>query len=209
MLRTQFAVPKFGKPAFAGEWERALLIQPGRFVARTEAARYLWNRTEVACEVFFGAASYGLRRCGEPSDLIDFVTFMAAALAESANGVEFFAAVSDGLELPLGQHFSVAQVGAEGAWNSVGPFDIHDPVAGLADFESLWGDLCRSKVGLEEIHDKALEFAFDDGDGTTHWLALPVSTSGTLSRDLLRSALTAFHDGAVADLLGGSDHRRG
>jgi hypothetical protein len=72
----------------------------------------------------------------------------------------------------------------------VGPFRIDDPVAALADFEAMWQKLADSAVGRDHEHDKALEFGYANGDGSTHWIALPVSDhSKRLDREMVAAAL--------------------
>ena len=94
------------------------------------------------------------------------------------------------LGIPLARDFRFAEVGAEGAWNSVGPFRIDDPAAALAGFEEMWQELTNAAVGRDLEHDKALEFSYANGDGSTHWIALPVSDQHKrLDRGMVAAAL--------------------
>lgn len=133
---------------------------------------------DVACEAFFGEAFFGVRFVGP--DPATSVTSFAHALA----GPDFFPAVVRDLGLPLAQRFTYAEVGAEGAWRSVGAFRIADPA------HPDWAVLMGSPVWHDTRHNKALEFSFDNGDGTTHWFALPLGRELTRTRvaEVLRQA---------------------
>jgi hypothetical protein len=102
--------------------------------------------------------------------------------------------VADTLHVPLGRAFRYAEIGAEGAWNSVGAFRIDDPGNAFEGFDELWRDVSQSAVGRDTTHQKALEFSYDNGrgDGTSHWFALPVSSGQALDRSMVKSALQRF-----------------
>lgn len=196
------APPQFGKLAVDGEWERAVTFQPGEYTEEAQAAEFLAGGSEVACEAFFGAAFFGVRRRGATGELSRFVALFARAVASSGDGAELLRAMATA-RVPLGRDFRFAEIGAEGAWNSVGPFRLDDPAAALADFDATWLALEHSNVGREAAHHKAVEFSFDNGDGTTHWFALPVSHARRLDRTRLAEALAAGtavarHDGGDA-----------
>jgi hypothetical protein len=182
--------PGFGKVAVNGAWEQAVSFRPGEFLGSEEILAFLSGGEEVACEAFFGAAFVGVRRTGPPEELARFVADFARLVAWASTGADFFRALEVDLEVPLARDFQYSEVGAEGAWNSVGPFRIDDPVAALADFEAMWQKLADSAVGQDHEHDKALEFSYANGDGSTHWIALPVSHhSKQLDRGMVAAAL--------------------
>jgi hypothetical protein len=177
--------PTFGKVAVGGRWEDALVLQAGELNAAVDLVRHLGGAEEVACEAFFGTAFFGVRNHGP--DVAQFVRAFAAAMDPAADGAAFFTRVRD-LGVALETQFAFAELGAEGAWNSVGPFRIQDPCG--ADLDVLWQHLTASPVGRDTTHDKALEFTF--AGGLSHWFALPVSDAGVLSRHLVEDALRSF-----------------
>lgn len=176
--------PTMGKVAVGGRWEQALVFRPSQLSTK-QLEDQLGASEEVACEAFFGSAFFGMRVHGP--DPARFVKAFADAMGGAADGPEFFTAV-EGLGAALETGFGFAEVGAEGAWNTVGPFRIERPCD--VDFEVLWRDLTTSPVGRDRTHDKAVEFTFSGG--ITHWFALPVSTEGVLVRDKLEAALRTF-----------------
>lgn len=184
------AAPQFGKLAVDGAWERAVTFQPGQYTDEAQAAAYLAGGHEVACEAFFGAAFFGIRRRGAPEHLSRFVACFGRAVAASGDGAELLRAMA-AAGVPVARDFGYAEIGAEGAWSSVGPFRVADPTSALADFGATWLAVARSNVGLDVAYDKAVEFSFDNGDGTTHWFALPVSRAQRLDRAMLADALAA------------------
>jgi hypothetical protein len=186
--------PEFGKIALGGHWESAVTFHGGEFVSQNEALDYLGDSREVACEAFFGASFFGIRLHGNPTDLARDVVHFAHSLQSAESGRQLLATVAEVLQVPLGRHFRYAEIGAEGAWNSVGAFRIDDPTNGLEAFDDLWREISVSPVGRDTAHPKALEFSYDNGrgDGTSHWFALPVSTGNHLDRSLVTSALQRF-----------------
>lgn len=135
--------------------------------------------SEVACEAFFGSAFFGVRYVGP--DVRGFVASFSRALATP----DFFGAFAD---LPLGQDFEFAEVGAEGAWRSIGAYRF-DP---LLPVEVVWEQGGKTQVWADTSHAKALEFTYANGDGTSHWFALPVSHEGRIQRSELSAALAWF-----------------
>lgn len=151
--------PDFGKVAVDGVWEEAITFLPGEVPGiRGE---------NVACEAFFGKAFFGLRT----PDVARF----SAAMTQP----DFFAAIER--EFGLGGEFAFAEIGAEGAWRSVGAFRIQ----GAID----WPALQAAPVWSDTTHDKALEFSFDGG---RFWFALPLGR--VLDRDRVEEALRALQD---------------
>jgi hypothetical protein len=170
--------PDKGKVALDGAWEQALTFRPGELIREAEVPPMVAAATDVACEAFFGDAFFGLRHVGP--DARRFVVTFGQALA----GPDFFAALT---HLPLAQDLQYAEIGAEGAWRSVGPYRLDS-----LDPDGVWVGLQSTAVARDTVHDKALEFSFGNGDGTTHWFALPVSRAGHLDRDLLEQALVGW-----------------
>jgi hypothetical protein len=162
--------PDFGKLAVDGAWERAVVFAPGEAVEIDD--------DEVAIEAFFGKAFFGMRRRGP--GLSRFVAEFSKAMASGG----FF----DALRLQPSP-FEFAELGAEGAWYSVGPIRV-DPASALADFDGFWREVHATRVA-NAAHDKALEFSFEGG----YWFALPVSVDRRLDAGLLRHALEWFRSG--------------
>lgn len=188
----EFAGPvQFGKVAAAGKWEAAVTFRPGEFVTEADALDYLGDGCEVACEAFFGEAFFGIRLQGESVEVARDLATFAQAMSMAPAGADLFAVVGQGLNVALGRDFRYAELGAEGAWNSVGAFRILDPAAAVAGFDEVWDAVLATEVGREASHAKALEFTFDNGrgDGTTHWFAVPVSRGTALERAAVHAAL--------------------
>lgn len=182
--------PEFGKIALSGHWESAVTFRGGEFVTQAEALSYLGDSREVACEAFFGLPFFGIRLHGAPTELAKDVAHFAQALQTADSGRQLLATVADTLRVSLGRDFRYAEIGAEGAWNSVGAFRIDV----LKEFDQLWREVSESSVGCDTTRQKALEFSYDNGrgDGTSHWFALPVSIGETLDRSMVESALRRF-----------------
>lgn len=193
------SAPQSGKLAVSGQWEQAVVFSPGDFGTEPEVRELLRDDHDVACEAFFGEAFFGVRRRGLVHDLALFVVTFAKALGSARSGGEFFTAISDGLGIPLARDFEFAELGAEGAWGSVGPLRIDDPGMALAHMDRTWGELRSSAVGSQREYSLALEFSFDNGDGTAHWFALPVSHDGRIARGAVEDALRYFCRTRTAD----------
>lgn len=180
------------KIAADGKWEQALIGAPSVFVVSQDLDSLVQGRTEIACEAFFGEAFFGVRRRGTPDEIELFVRTFVAIAASAASGDEVFTRVKQQLNVPVGERFGFAEIGAVDAWKSVGPFHLDDPTQELIGIESLMQRLKSSSVGQETQHAKAIEFAFDNGDETTHWIALPISRENTIEPDMLKSALGSY-----------------
>lgn len=179
------AAPDHGKLAVAGRWEDAIGFLPGEPPAGSFG-------DEVACEAFFGQAFFGVRRRGTAEELTEFVR----SFAEAMQGPGFFRRLEE-MGIPLRQRFLYAEIGAEGAWNSIGAYRVPDPDVALLEFEELWEDLKESAVYEDRAHEKALEYVYDNGDGTTHWYAVPLSKDRRLLYAKLVSALGSWETSAL------------
>jgi hypothetical protein len=182
------SAPDAGKLAIAGEWENAIAFAPGEYTEQTQALEYLGTSPEVACEAFFQKAFFGARRSGTPDQLAHFVTTFARAIRDARTGEDFFATLRRDLGVRPDGTFLYAELGAEGAWASVGPVRI-DPLAPRA---AALAAVAQSLLAHDVAHDKALEFTYDNGDGTTHWVAWPVSDDHEIDPALLDQALDWF-----------------
>ena len=151
--------PDFGKVAVDGLWEEAITFLPGG-VPDVRGGN-------VACEAFWGKAFFGLR------------TPEVARFSAAMTQPDFFAAIER--EFGLGGEFAFAEIGAEGAWLSVGAFRVERALD--------WAALEASPVWLDTTHDKALEFSFDGG---RYWFALPLGR--VLDRDRVEEALGALRN---------------
>ena len=96
--------------------------------------------------------------------------------------------------MPVAADFLFAEIGAVDAWRSVGAFHIDDPKIALQDIDQLLSQLSESAVGKDSVHLKAIEFAFSNGDGTNHWIALPISDGPKIVAAMLRTALESFYE---------------
>ena len=185
---------EFGKIALGGHWESAVTFRRGEFVTQTEALAYLGDSREVACEAFFGLPFFGIRLHGDPTELARDIAHFATALQAADSGSQLISTVADNLQVPLGRDFHYAEIGAEGAWNSLGALRIDDPGNALEELDDLWREVSASSVGRDTTHQKVLEFSYDNGRGdeTSHWFALPVSTEEALDRSMVEAALQRF-----------------
>jgi hypothetical protein len=179
------AAPTLGKFAVAGRWEEAVTFRPSQSPSEAQVRAHLGESQEVACEAFFGSAFFGVRTYGP--DVAPFVTTFADAMGAAPDGPAFFASMAE-IGVDLGTGFAFAELGAEGAWASVGPLRITDPCT--VDVSDLWAQILVSPVGRDTTHGKALEFTFTGG--FTHWFALPVSDGAIMSRDKVVEALRAY-----------------
>lgn len=147
---------------------------------------------DIACEAFFGDAFFGIRQYGTPDQLEAFVNLFVVAVTNANSGPDLFGRLAHELDFDLAGEFLYCELGAEGAWRSVGPLRIEKPCEALRDRDVLWARIAESQVGQDTQHPKALEFSFSNtGDASTHWFALPVSRGTHTDRDLLELALAA------------------
>jgi hypothetical protein len=182
------------KIAFDGEWEKAQIFERGALKNKEDARVLVAGQCEVACEAFFGDAFFGVRRRGVPDELVTFVWVFASRMANAKTGHIFFEHLTRELNIPIAQKFKFAEVGAVDAWKSVGPFEIKNPLYALHNWDQFMTSLRASAVWREQEHVKAVEFAFDNGDGTTHWFALPVSDGALILPEKLEGALREYVD---------------
>jgi hypothetical protein len=186
--------PDRGQFAVDGKWEEAVSFAPGKFRTEAEVVEYLGNRTEVAFEAFFQDSFFGIRRRGTTDDLVQFLLASAEALHAAKPG-RFFQMLSSSIGIPLAERFKYAEVGAEGDWKSVGPFAIPNPKFALDSLDSLWIELLKSPVGRNGTRPKAIEFAYENDDSTTHWFAFPASENVlpyAISYIKIKNALESF-----------------
>ena len=187
------SAPDRGQLAVNGDWETALLFSRGEMQDESDVRDYLDGRQEVAFEAFFTNAFWGFRRIGDTEQLVQLIARCSQVLANAGSGGHFFEMIRHVTKLPLGLVFRCAEIGAVNAWRSVGPFSIKDPAAARLTFDSTWEQLNNSSVGCNITHPKAIEFAFDSGDETNHWFAVPVSSDSPpfeISRARLSEALS-------------------
>lgn len=169
--------PDFGKVAFGGEWEKALRVERGQLCSGPEAAVVVGSARELACEAFFGKAFIGVRRHGSPAHLSQCLVAFGRALSDARDGSDYLRRIG----VPSLKKFLFAELGAEGAWTSVGALRV-DATTDVAT-------VFASSVGVDAVHDKALELTYDIGGGDTCWFAWPVSKDGLLDEVLLAEAV--------------------
>ncbi|MBA4137037.1 MAG: hypothetical protein C0518_06955 [Opitutus sp.] len=194
-MRPLTAHPAFGGPitrvqfARDGEWETAWSFAPDRAPGDADWQAYLAGRREVAFEVFFGAAFFGVRITGEEADVIARASACLAATHAARDGIAFFAELKRRTGLGLwGAKVDFAEIGAVNAWRTVGALRF-DPQN--ADAETLLARLESSPLVRNRTHPKAIEFAF--AAPVPHWFALPVSRAPAHEFDaaLLAAALAS------------------
>lgn len=179
--------PTRGQFAKANAWESAWICAPTAPPADTELDSYLLGATDVAFEVFFGAAYLGVQFPNH-IDAGEFARQLLDSFADATSAESYIANLRrvSGLGLPFNQ-ISSAALGAVNAWVSVGPYDM--PSSALFDIDSLWNDFSEAPVAANTTHPKGLEAVFA-GD-VDHWVSLPVSQPAPpyrLSREALREA---------------------
>lgn len=84
------------------------------------------------------------------------------------------------------------KVAVNGAWEQAVSFRPGEFLGSeeIIAFLSGGQEVAHSAVGKDLEHDKALEFSYANGDGSTHWIALPVSHhSKQLDREMVAAAL--------------------
>lgn len=187
------ARPTLAQFAKGGQWEAAWAFGIDNAPSPEQVRDYLDGTTEVAFEVFFDSAFFGIRLRGITQETARRAFECVAAFRNAVDGASFFADLSRRLELDtLGRDLRFAEVGAVNAWRSVGPFRI-DRLGDFSErFDVLWHSLSASSVGDDGLHKKAIEFAYDLP--VPHWFALPVSLPMApfqLDSDLLREAASA------------------
>lgn len=86
---------------------------------------------------------------------------------------------------------SFAELGCVNAWRTSGSIRLPNIKYALTELDKVWDSLRTSAIGLDQRHDKALEFGFERP--IAHWIGVPVSigdTSNSLSKDLVGAALS-------------------
>lgn len=183
----------YGQFAKGGRWEEAWQFKPSQ--APDDAViQYLEGADEVAFELFFGPAFFGLRFRGTP----DQVKFGALASVKAyrlcSADAPFFNLLSDFLNTePWGQTVAFAEVGAVNFWKSVGPYRLPHLDKAKDHPESIMQTLLQTTVGGNTEHPRALELGCDAP--YPHWFGLPISSQTppyALSYKLLSDALVCL-----------------
>lgn len=160
--------------AHAGDWENCRRWDIRRLPDDAELARCLSGQEEMAFELFFGAAFFGVRFTGAPTVVDERIRACLAATVGAKHGADFFAALAAGTELKgWGEFVEFAEVGAVNAWKSVGAVLAERLPATEREFEAWWQAIVGSPLARETAHAKAVEFACSAP--VSHWFALPVS----------------------------------
>jgi len=188
--------PALAQFARSGSWETALSFDHRRVPTRASLLAFLDSTDEVAFEVFFGDAFFGVRLEGQASLVARLSSACVEAFSSSLDGNTFFESLQDASGWKgLGQTASFTEIGTVNAWRSVGSFRMPPPDQALLHLEELWPLICRTPLARDIDHKKALEFAYEHP--VKHWFALPVSRSIaplTISHAMLRQALeSALH----------------
>lgn len=152
---------------------------------------YLNGAEEVAFEVFFGDAFFGLRFNGTAEEVKrSGLACVKAYQSECANGT-FFSSLSLLLNTPSwGQNVAYAEVGAVNFWKSVKPYRLPDLKKAQNNPAAIFQDLLVTPVGLDRRYPKALELVCDGP--IAHWFGFPVSLPESPYRpsgDLFTAAL--------------------
>jgi hypothetical protein len=185
-----------GRPTSAqfaknGSWETAWSFTPTDCPSPATLLAYLQEAREIAFEVFFGDAFFGIRFEGTAIEVMGFARHCVESFGQSHSGTVFFTALESARNWAgLGRDIVFAEVGAVNAWKSVGAQRLPRPRNAISDFEALWANLSQTPLATEVNHKKAVEFACDVP--AKHWFALPVneaSVSNLLSKSALKNAL--------------------
>jgi hypothetical protein len=153
-------------------------------------ANYIAGSSEVALELFFGAAFWGVRFRGPSAMLVASVNACLTGLQRALPDGFFTGNVAAGLRPAVGSVPAFLEIGCVNAWDSVGAVRIVDPVGASLNFAATGVLLQRSPVYKDTAHAKALEVAFE-GD-RPQWFGIPVSTSASpckLELDTVSSVL--------------------
>jgi hypothetical protein len=187
------AYPSNAQFAKGGSWETAWSFNQADAPSRDTLAAYLQDAREIAFEVFFTEAFFGVRFEGTAMEVLEFAEHCTESFSQSNGGASLFAALEAARRWPpLGGEILFSEVGAVNAWKSVGGQRLPRPVHAIENFDALWADLSETPLARDTEHRKALEFAY--GVPAAHWFALPVSeslTSNLLSQGALKNALAA------------------
>jgi hypothetical protein len=174
-----------------GSWETAWPFPQSECPGTSALLTYLQGAHEIAFEVFFGDAFFGVRCEGAPTEVASFSQHCVDSFGPADTGAAFFEALEFARSWSaLGRSIVFAEIGAVNAWKSVGAYRLPKPIQALEDFDTLWAALSQTPLAKETQHKKAVEFAYDLP--AKHWFALPVSQSphsNVLSQSELRSAL--------------------
>ncbi len=162
----------YGQFAKLGIWEEAWVIQPNGMPEQQTVVTYLASAHEVAFEVFFGNAFFGLRCKGTADEVKQF----ALACVQTMNcksGAAFFAQLSESLHIKAsGEQVEFAPVGAVNFWKSIGSYRVLDLAAAKANPDALFQTLLTKPVGQTIVHPKAMELGCTDV--LAHWFGLLV-----------------------------------
>jgi hypothetical protein len=164
-----------GQFAKFGIWEEAWVIKPENSPSEQAVIAYLADAQEIAFEVFFGTAFFGLRCRGTPEQVQSLALACIRAQNQSRHAGSFLTLLSDALDVPAwGQQIEFAEVGAVNFWKSVGPYRVPDLKLAQADPAALLQLLQSTELGQNTKHPKAMEL------GCTgifpHWFGLSVSS---------------------------------
>ncbi len=192
--------PAFGAPltyaqfAKNGVWEEAWKFDVSAVPENPSILDYLNGAEEVAFEVFFGDAFFGLRFSGTAEKARQGALVCVKAYRLASAGVQFFSTLSTLLNAPSwGQTVLCAEVGAVNFWKSIGPCRLPDLQAAKSNPTAALRDVLVTPVGLDLQHPKALELVCEGQ--LQHWFGLPISeqappyrVSEVLFADALRYA---------------------
>ena len=181
----------YGQFAKGGIWEQAWQFKPSQIPDDEAVAHYLKEVDEVAFELFFGPAFFGLRFRGTPDQVKLGALACVKAYRMCSAEMSFFNLLSIFLNTePWGQKVAFAEVGAVNFWKSVGPYRWPHLDAVKNDPELAMQALQQTAVGSNTEHPRALELGCDTP--YPHWFGLPISSQTppyTLSYELLSDAL--------------------
>jgi hypothetical protein len=166
----------YGQFAKLGVWEEAWIIKSEAGMPDEQAVMtYLADAEEVAFEVFFGTAFFGLRCRGTPQQVLQFALACIRAQHESLVGDSFLSLLSSALEVPAwGEHVEFAEVGAVNFWKSIGPYRVPDLKLAQGNPEVLLQALKQTPLGQNTQHPKAMELGCIGI--FPHWFGLSVSS---------------------------------
>jgi hypothetical protein len=184
----------YGQFAKGGVWEEAWQFKSSQIPDEDTVISYLQDATEVAFELFFGPAFFGLRFRGTPAEVRHGAISCVKAYQMCSAETTFFKLLSNSLKTqPWGQTIAFAEVGAVNFWKSVGPFRLPMLDNAKNNPESVMQALMQTNVGRNTEHPRALELGCDAH--YPHWFGMPISSQTppyALSPELLFNALSCI-----------------
>jgi hypothetical protein len=155
-------------------WEEAWSRSVDQLPTPAELSPLIGDASEIAFEIFFGAAFFGVRWTGAPAEVRQCTQACFAAARNATSATGFLAALTARTDWEgWGGTIAFAEIGAVNAWRSTGAVRLDCLPRPDEPLDFLWRTLADSALARERAHPKAIEFACPAP--VPHWFALPVS----------------------------------